>query len=69
LLHDREARAGKDQVLVYEFLDAQEPWLICSYTGTSAVLARRLAPGTRACRLTLDHARNFEAVKEISCRE
>lgn len=30
-------------------------------------LARRLAPGTRACTVTLDHARNYETVKGISC--
>lgn len=69
LLNDKESRSGKDKVLHYSFLPSQEPWLICSYTGTNAVLARRLAPAISSCRLTLDHARNFATVKGISCGE
>ena len=69
LMYDRESRSGKHKLLHYRFTAAQEPWLVCSYTGTNAVLARRLAPGTRACSVTLDHARNFETVKGISCEE
>lgn len=69
LLYDRKLRSGKHKVLRYQFAASQEPWLVCSYTGTNAILARRLAPGTRACNVTLDHARNFETVKRISCEE
>lgn len=69
LLYDSESRSGKHKVLQYRFAASQEPWLVCSYTGTNATLARRLAPGTRACSVTLDHARNFETVKRISCEE
>lgn len=51
----------------YQFLSSQEPWLVCSYTGTSAVLARKLSTATRSCRITLDHAHNDETVSAILC--
>ncbi len=66
LMHDKAFHSGKDKVLQYRFLPSQEPWLICSYTGTSAVLAQRLPPA-RLCQLTLDHAHNFETVSAIQC--
>ena len=67
LMPDAESLSGKDKILQYQFLQSQEPWLVCSYTGTSAVLARRLPKGTRSCQLTLDHAHNFETVSAIKC--
>jgi len=67
LMHDIETSAGKDKVLQYRFLESQEPWLICSYTGTSAILARKLPKASKSCQLTLDHAHNFETVSAISC--
>jgi hypothetical protein len=69
LLNDKESWSGNDKVLQFNFLPSQEPWLICSYTGTNAVLARKLPPAMRSCRLTLDKSRNFETVKEISCQQ
>lgn len=68
LMHTAESHSGKDKVLRYRFLESQEPWLICSYTGTSAVLARRLPKTITSCQLTLDHAHNFETVSTIMCQ-
>lgn len=68
LMHDAESKSGEDKILRYQFLESQEPWLICSYTGTSAVLARKLPKATRSCQLALDHVHNFETVKAISCK-
>jgi hypothetical protein len=67
LMHDNESRSGRDKVLQYQFLPSQEPWLVCSYTGTGAVLARKLPVTVRSCRLSLDHAHNHETVSEIRC--
>lgn len=67
LMHDTELRSGQDKILRYRFLESQDPWLICSYTGTTAVLARKLPKATKSCQLTLDHAHNFETVSAISC--
>lgn len=67
LMHDKESRSGNDKVLQYQFLRSQEPWLICSYTGTNAVLARKVPRAVRSCKLTMDHAHNEETVSEIRC--
>ena len=67
LMHDKASRQGKDKVLHYQFLPSQEPWLICSYTGTSAALTRKLPKAIRSCQLILDHAHNDEIVSEIRC--
>lgn len=68
LLPDGETMVGRNTVLTYSFAPVQEPWVICSYRGTSMMLAKRLPGSVKHCKVTLDQRPHFQQVLKVECR-
>ncbi len=67
LLYSKQADLKQGRVLTYDFYPVQQPWLICSYRGTSVTLSQKLPAATKRCQITLDKNTDFSTAKKIDC--
>ena len=70
---DREDRERRDRVATWNLpTSARGYWISCGYTGTTAVISRRLPDSIRSCAVTYERKRpgasSPPAVTRIDCR-
>jgi hypothetical protein len=67
LLPSKQADLKQGRVLTFDFRGIPQPWLICSYGGTSLTLSQKLAAATKLRKVTLGKSTNFSTAKKIEC--